>query len=83
MAVFVFTRETVVHGATHTRAMGNVSFPLVLQGFQCRTVCAQLGESATSPFPWWCHLACFACFPKGFDDSWMAVFGGIFLARQD
>ena len=64
--VFVLTRGTVVHGATHAAPMRNVDLPLVLQGSPCRTACAQLRDPATSQFPWACHFAHFACFSNGF-----------------
>ena len=68
--MFVLTRDTIVHGVTHAAPMRNVDFPLVLQGFPCRTACAQLGDAAAGLFPQRCHLAISARFPMGFDDFW-------------
>ena len=46
LTVFVFSRGTVVHGATHAAPRAKACFPLVLQGLHSRFACALLGGAA-------------------------------------
>ena len=54
------------HGAAHVAPVGNVSFPLVSQGFPSRIASARQGEAAAGPSSQLRHFVRFVCITNAF-----------------
>ena len=83
--VFVLTRSTVVHGATHAAPMGNVVFRWFYKDPLAELPVPSWGIRQQDCFLGDATLRVLLVSPMFFDDFWATVFGfggGVLLAQQ-
>ena len=68
--MFCVSCSIVAHRGRHAAPLGNVGFPLVLQGIPYETALARLGDAAAGSFRQPRHFMVLLVFLTVFDEFW-------------